>query len=118
MPSKLGRLRVNPAGTLALTSLVFAASAALTLSGGNAIFCERLAPLGVCAALSAFLIALGFRLLSRTASAVDHTRGILGCALLLAAVALFMDVRFLAHYRAPCAAVQQQLQDFKHQHPR
>ncbi len=116
MPSKLRRLRVNPSGTLLLTTLVFAASSWLTLSGGNAVFCERLAPLGVTAALAALLLALAFRQLSRTAGAQqDHARGILGCALLLASVALFLDARFLAQYRAPCAAVQKQLQDFKQQ---
>jgi hypothetical protein len=114
-PGPRARPRLNPAGTLLLSALVFAVSAGLTLSGGNAIFCERLAPLGVAAAVAAFLIALGFRLLSRTAPvAPDHARGILGCALLLAAVALFVDVRFIAHYRGPCSAMEQQLRDLKH----
>ena len=109
------RLRLNPAGTLVFATLVFAVSAALTLSGSNAIFCDRLAPLGVAAALSAFLIAFAFRLLSRTVAVpANSTRGILGCALLLAAVALFIDVRFIAHYRAPCSDLGQQLRDLKH----
>ncbi len=96
-------------------TLVFAVSAALTLSGGNAIFCDRLAPLGVAAALAAFLIAFAFRVLSRTVAApTDATRGILGCALLLAAVALFIDVRFIAHYRAPCSDLGQQLRNSTH----
>jgi hypothetical protein len=109
------RRRIHPAGTLVFATLVFAVSAALTLSGNNAIFCDRLAPLGVAAALSAFLIAFTFRLLSRTVALPGEvTRGILGCALLLAAVALFIDVRFIEHYRAPCSDLGQQLRDWKH----
>ena len=118
IPSKkprIPRLRLNPAGTLVFAALVFGVSAALTLSGGNAVFCDRLAPLGVAAALSAFLIAFTFRLLSRTVAAPgETTRGVLGCTLLLAAVGLFIDVRYIAHYRAPCSDLGQQLRDWKH----
>ena len=92
------------AALLAMSTLAVAASLELVLSGGNAIYCERLAPLGVLAALSALLIALGFHALGPA-----PRRSVIGFALLLASISLFADTRFLARYHGPCQQVQRQL---------
>jgi hypothetical protein len=89
---------------LLLGTLIAAATLGLTLSTTNAIYCDRLAPLGVLAALAATLIALCFRALSRT-----RERRLPAIALLLAAVSLFASARFLARYHQACGQLEQQL---------
>jgi hypothetical protein len=96
------------AALLGLSTLVASASLALALPIARAVFCDRLAPLGVLAALSATLIALCFRAL-----ATARSRTLLAAALLLAAVSLFASARFVARYHAACAGVQQQLQQLR-----
>ncbi len=98
--------RLHPPGSalLLLATLVAAASLGLAWSAGNAIYCDRLPPLTVLAALAAALLALGFHGL---ASATR--RQLLLAALALAAMSLFVSVRFVARYRSPCAALEQQL---------
>ena len=98
-----------PAGAalLGLATLVAAASLALALPTANAVFCDRLAPLAVLAALAATLIALGFRAL---AAAPKGPRSLIWAALLLAAISLFASARFIAHYHGACAQLQKQFQ--------
>ncbi len=89
---------------LGLATLDMAATVSLVLPTANAIYCDRLAPLAVLAALSATLIALCFRSLA-TAS----RRRLPGVALALAAAGLFASTRFIVHYHAACAGVMRQL---------
>lgn len=97
------------AALLALATLVAAACIALAWPTANAIYCDRLAPLTVLAALAATLIALGFRAL-----ATGGSRPVLATALALAAVSLFVSARFVARYHAACAGVEQQLRSLRH----
>jgi hypothetical protein len=91
--------------TLVLALLTAGTSAWLS-KNSNVIECERLAPLGVVAILSAFVIALCFRQMSRASAGV---RWQLLIALILAGASLYADVRFVALYRRPCQQVQKQL---------
>jgi hypothetical protein len=100
------------AALLGLATLVAAASLSLALPTAHAIYCDRLAPLGVLAALAATLIALCFRAL-----ATARTRSLLAATLLLAAISLFASARFIVRYHGACAGVQQQLLELK-QHTR
>ncbi len=98
------RRRPPGAALLGLATLVAAASITLAWPTANAIYCDRLAPLTVLAALAATLIALGFRAL-----AAGGSRRVPAAALALAAAALFVSARFVARYHAACAGVEQQL---------
>lgn len=71
-----------------------------------AIFCENMPELGALGACAAVLMVVSFRALS-TAPAANEDRRISGSALILAALALFLSVRFIAQYHKPCQAVQQ-----------
>ncbi len=103
------RNRLPPgASLLGLGTLVTAATIALTYPAANTIYCDRLAPLCVLAALAAVLIALCFRGLATHAN-----RRVAGVALLLASVSLFASVRFVARYHAACTLVEQRLQQLK-----
>ena len=95
-------------GLLILATLVAAATAGLAMPTANAIYCDRMAPLGVLAALSATIIALSFRALSGT-----RHRVLLGIALLLGATSLFASASFLTRYHSPCSTVQQQLRQLR-----
>jgi hypothetical protein len=111
MPSPLPnqRPRFAPgAALLGLATLVAAASLSLALPTAHAIYCDRLAPLGVLAALAATLIALCFRAL-----AAAPARSLLAAALLLSAISLFASTRFIVRYHAACAGVEQQLRELK-----
>jgi hypothetical protein len=96
------------AALLGLATLVAAASLSLVMPTAHAIYCDRLAPLAVLAALAATLIALCFREL-----ATAGRRSLLAAALLLSAVSLFASARFIARYRTACAGLEQQLQQHR-----
>ena len=77
--------------------------------------CEKRAPMTVLATLAAFLIALAFRQLATSPSAVQ-TRTLILC-LVLAAGSLFADVRFVMKYRTICSELEQQLHRMSHPAP-
>jgi hypothetical protein len=70
------------------------------------IDCNHLAPLTVLATLAAFLMSICFRQMAK------HTersqRWFLAVCLLIAAVTLFSDFRFVRRYRGLCDSMQQQ----------
>jgi hypothetical protein len=92
-----------------LATLIAASTLGLALPTSNAIYCERLAPLGVLAALAATMIALCFRALSRT-----RQRRTLTAALVLSSISLFASARFLARYHSACGTLEQQLRQARH----
>lgn len=95
-----------------MTVLVTGASAWL-IFGSNVIDCDRLAPLTILATLTAFIIALCFRLLSRANHRADTWQ--LTFCLILAAVTLFANVSFVKTHRSVCQQLQQQMNQFKNQ---
>jgi len=109
MPTRpITRLLPPGVALFGLATLVAAASLSLAWPSANAIYCDRLAPLGVLAALAATLIALSFRAL-----AARRNQSLLAATLLLAAVSLFVSARFIARYHGVCTTVQQQLRHIR-----
>jgi hypothetical protein len=100
------RLKSGTLGVLVLALLTAGASASLGV-GGNAIECERLAPLAVLAVLSAFVVALCFRILARSTTTMQRWQ--LAVALVLAGASLFINARFIRSYRGPCNQIEKQL---------
>ena len=97
---------------LALATLVTAASLGLVLPTAHAVYCDRLAPLAVLAALAATLIALCFRSLAQQRDAKPGA--ILLLALALSAAALFLSAAFIRHYYGVCSEMEQRLQQLRH----
>jgi hypothetical protein len=85
---------------------VLAASAWFTRPGPG-IECGRLAPLTVLATIAAFLMAICFRQMGRHKERAQ--RWFLAGCLLLAAISLFTDFRYVRRYRGLCNSVQQKL---------
>ena len=90
---------------LALATLVASGTLGMVFPSGNAIYCDRMAPLTVLATVAAALIPMCFRALA----AVPGRRRLLVVALLLAAGSLFASARFVARYHRACGEVQQRL---------
>ena len=78
---------------------------------GPAIDCNTLAPLTILATLAAFIIATCFRQMARDSDR-SH-RWFLVVWLLIAAVTLFADFRYVRSYREVCNSLQQQMQPLK-----
>lgn len=73
----------------------------------HGINCNHLMPLTVLATLAAFLMALCFRLMGQH---TDRTqRWFLAGCLLLAAITLFSNFRYVRRYRGVCTSLQQQI---------
>lgn len=75
--------------------------------GTTGVECDRLAPLTVLAALSAFVIALCFRMLTRAETVAQRWQ--LAITLLLAGATFFGNARFVSKYRGPCNQVERQI---------
>ena len=75
---------------------------------GSGVDCNRLAPLTVLATLGAFLMAICFRQMARFKE--RSARWFLAACLVMAAVALFTDFRYVRRYRGLCDEVQQMQQ--------
>jgi len=73
---------------------------------GSGIDCNRLAPLTILATLAAFLMSICFRQMARHKE--RSQRWFLLVCLLIAAVTLFSDFRYVRRYRDICDSVQQQ----------
>jgi hypothetical protein len=101
------RSRSGTLGTLVLALLTAAGSLWLGV-GSGVLDCNHLAPLTVLATVSAFVMALGFRLLARASTSAQRWQ--LAVALLLAAGTLFGDARFVTKYRRVCNQVERQFQ--------
>jgi hypothetical protein len=97
-------------GTIALSLIIAGASAWMGL-GANGIYCDRLPSMTIMATLAAFVIALCFRLFARAATRAQKVQ--LAIALIIAAGALFADVRFVLKYRGICGQLQQQIRQMR-----
>jgi len=75
---------------------------------GSGIDCNRLAPLTVLATIAAFLMAICFRQMGRHKEKLQ--RWFLALCLLLAAITLFTDFRYVRRYRSICDEVQRMQQ--------
>lgn len=75
------------------------------------INCNYLAPLTVLATLAAFLMSICFRQLAKHKQ--RGQRWFLAVCLLLAAVTLFTDFRYVRRYRDVCDQLQQQFHPVK-----
>jgi hypothetical protein len=75
---------------------------------GSGIDCNRLAPLTVLATLGAFLMAICFRQMGRFKE--RSARWFLVVCLVMAAMTLFTDFRYVRRYRGICDQVQQMQQ--------
>jgi hypothetical protein len=75
------------------------------------IDCNHLAPLTVLATLAAFLMSICFRQMAKYKQ--RSQRWFLGVCLLLAAVTLFSDFRYVRRYRSVCDSIQQQFRPGK-----
>src|SRR5271165_318218 len=91
----------RPGVALGLAVLVGMGSATLLLTQHH-MPCEQRAPLTVIAGVAAFVIAFSIRQFGTAVSRVS--RGMLFAALLIAAVSLFADARFVFEYREICNA--------------
>ena len=91
-------------GTAILCVGVLAASAWFTRPDSG-IDCGRLAPLTVLATIAAFLMAICFRQMAQYKERAQRWL-LVGC-LLLAAVSLFTDFRYVRRYRGICDSVHQ-----------
>ncbi len=106
----LARGRALPHAALLLLSALLGGSVVfLTWPARAAIFCEQLPELAVLAVCAAVLLVFSFRALAG-ASVLGEDRRIAGGAAILAALAFFLAVHFLAEYRKPCVAIQKHLQ--------
>ena len=109
----LTRRRLPHAALLFLAALLAGAVTFLTWPGRAAIYCERLPQLTALAACAAALLVLAFRGLAASYRAgnlpgFQEDRRIPAGAAILAGLAFFLAARFIAEYRKPCSAVQQQ----------
>ncbi len=102
----MSRLQSRSFVSLILAVLIAAASAWLTL-GAEGIYCDRLPSITVCATLAAFAIALCFRQFPKAAEKMQ--RGLLAVSILIAALTLFADARFVLKYRGICSQLQEQI---------
>jgi hypothetical protein len=74
---------------------------------GSGIDCNRLAPVTVLAMLAAFIMSLCFRQMARHKERSE--RWFLAACLLIAAITLFSDFRYVRRYRDLCDSVQRQI---------
>lgn len=72
------------------------------------VLCEQLPSLAAFAMCAATLLVFSFRALAAARGAGQDAR-IAGGSAILAALAFFLAIHFVAQYRKPCIAVQQQL---------
>ena len=72
------------------------------------VLCEQMPSLAAFAMCAATLLVFSVRSLA-TARAAGQDLRIAGSAAILAGLAFFLSVHFVAQYRKPCVAVQQQL---------
>lgn len=106
----MAQLKSRSLVPLALSVLIAAASAWLAL-GSRGIYCDRLPSMTTLATLAAFAIALCFRQMSK---AVGRTQqAILATAVLIAAVTLFADARFVLKYSSLCSQLQEQIHQMR-----
>ncbi len=92
----------------------------LTWPARAAVFCEQLPQLTALAMCAATLVVFSFR--GMALARAERSRGgagsaadlrVPGGAAILGALAFFLAAHFIAQYRKPCVAVQQQLLDQK-----
>lgn len=97
--------------TRAIITLIFSVMIAGTSGwlalGSAGFYCDRLAPLTICATLAALMIALCFRQVPHVGKA---QRWVFAAALLVSVAALFADARFVLQYRSVCAELQKRIQ--------
>jgi membrane protein implicated in regulation of membrane protease activity len=79
--------------------------------GSTAIYCDRMAPLTVLATLSAFVMALCFRLLGQAVTPARKWQ--LVAALAISALTIFIDARFVKTHRQFCRQLEQQIEQYK-----
>ncbi len=104
--------RLPHAALLVLSALLAGAVVYLTWPTRGAIFCEQLPQLTALAVCAAALLVFSFRALAlaHAARQKGHSedRRVAGGSAILAGLAFFLAAHFIAQYRKPCAAVQQQ----------
>ena len=100
--------RLPQSAVLLLAALLAGAVVFLTWPTRAAIYCERLPELFALAFVAAALLVLAFRGLAAAAATQGGSRYIPGCTALLAGLSFFLAAHFIAQYRKPCAAVQQE----------
>jgi nitrate/nitrite transporter NarK len=93
--------QVRPLANLILVLFVAAGSTWLLRPTGG-IVCDQLAPLTVLTMLAVVLLALSLRQLAST-----QQRAILWITILLAAVCITVDVRYVARYHGLCSGLRQ-----------
>jgi membrane protein implicated in regulation of membrane protease activity len=100
-------------GTLAALFIAFllAGASVWLSSGSNAIYCDRMAPLTVIAMLAAFVMALSFRLFARVNTAPRKWQ--LVAALVISAITIFIDARYVKTHRQVCQQLEQQMDQYK-----
>lgn len=99
------QIKSRPLAPLIISVMIAGASAWLAF-GSSGIYCDRLPSMTVCATLAAFAIALGFRQMPRISARTQ--KWLLAASLLIAALTLFADARFVLKYRGLCSQIQEQ----------
>lgn len=89
-------------------AVVLAVASFWLMRGDPVIDCNALAPLTVLATLAAFLISICFRQMGRYPA--RSSRWFLAGCLLIAAVALFADFRYVRRNRTFCNDLRQRMQ--------
>lgn len=102
----MAKIRSSSFVTLILSVLTAAASAWLAFGSGE-IYCDRLPSMTVCATLAAFAIALCFRQMPKASASMQ--KWLLAVSILIAALTLFADARFVLKYRGLCSQLQEQI---------
>jgi TRAP-type uncharacterized transport system fused permease subunit len=98
------RKRLPHAALLVLSLALAGAVTWLTWPTRGAVFCEQLPELTALAVCAATLFVFSFRALAATGSGEDRRTA--GASLILAALAFFLAVHFVAEYRQACRDVQ------------
>jgi hypothetical protein len=108
------RRRLPHVALLVLAALLAGVVCYLTWPSRAAVLCEQLPQLTVLAICAASLFVFSIRARSGARDAGESWQLSAGSAI-LAALAFFLSAHFIAQYRKPCVAVQQQLrQPAKH----
>ena len=112
--------RLPHSALLILSAVLAGVVVYLTWPTRGAVFCEQLPQLTAFAVCAASLLVFSFRALALAYAArqkgLSEDARIAGGAAILAGLAFFLAAHFIAQYRKPCAAVQQQFRQGG-QHP-
>ncbi len=102
------RKRLPQAALLVLSAALAGFVGYLTWPSRVTVLCEQMPQLAAFAMCAATLLVFSFRAMAGARTAGQDLR-IAGSSAILAGLTFFLSIHFVAQYRKPCLAVQQQL---------